>query len=73
MHADRLTSREREIIRALGRGASDKEIAEDLGIAVSTVQKHVANGMRALRAHSRAHAVGLLHSGTRVAVDRPHR
>ncbi len=37
---DRLTPREREIVRLLGTGACNKEIATQLNIAVSTVKRH---------------------------------
>ena len=63
---DKLTHREREIIRALGRGLTDKEIAEKFDITLQTVRIHVYNARRALGANSRAHAVALLLTRTRV-------
>lgn len=57
---DRLTNREREILRALGKGSTDKEIADELHISVTTVRVHVRNALRSLNATSRAHAIGIL-------------
>jgi len=57
---DRLTQREREIVRALAGGASDKEIAKELHLSVNTVRSHVQNAIRRMGARSREHAVALL-------------
>jgi DNA-binding NarL/FixJ family response regulator len=38
-----LTSREREIVRFIDEGLSNKEIARQLSIEVSTVKNHVHN------------------------------
>lgn len=43
-----LSPRQREILRALGRGKSSKEIASDLGISVKTVETHRARMMETL-------------------------
>jgi len=43
-----LTPRQREILRALGRGKSSKEIASDLGISVKTIETHRARMMETL-------------------------
>jgi len=51
--ADPLTSRERDIIRELSRGASNKEIARTLSLAESTVKIHVRNILRKLNFTSR--------------------
>jgi two-component system nitrate/nitrite response regulator NarL len=48
-----LTSRERDIIRELSRGASNKEIARTLSLAESTVKIHVRNILRKLNFTSR--------------------
>lgn len=48
-----LTAREREIIRELARGASNKEIARALDLAESTVKIHVRNVLRKLKMTSR--------------------
>jgi two-component system nitrate/nitrite response regulator NarL len=51
--ADPLTSRERDIIRELSRGGSNKEIARTLSLAESTVKIHVRNILRKLNFTSR--------------------
>ena len=43
-----LTDREREIVRLLASGRSNKEAAGDLGISVKTVETHRAAIMRKL-------------------------
>ena len=50
--ADRLTSREREIVQLLSEGRSSKEVASVLGISVKTADTHRANIMRKLNLHS---------------------
>ncbi|VXA99471.1 DNA-binding response regulator in two-component regulatory system with NarX (or NarQ) [Burkholderia sp. 8Y] len=50
---DSLTTRERDIIRELSRGASNKEIARTLSLAESTVKIHVRNILRKLNFTSR--------------------
>lgn len=49
----RLTAREREIVQALARGESNKEIARNLGVAESTVKIHVQNILKKLNLSSR--------------------
>ena len=43
-----LSPRQREILRKIGRGQSNKEIAADLGISVKTVETHRARMMESL-------------------------
>jgi DNA-binding NarL/FixJ family response regulator len=50
--ADRLTSREREIVQLVSEGKSTKEVASLLGISVKTAETHRANVMRKLQVHS---------------------
>ena len=47
--AGRLTDREREIIQLLAEGASNKEVADSLGISVKTVETHRAAIMKKLK------------------------
>lgn len=49
---DRLTTREREIIRLISEGNSSKEVAATLGISVKTADTHRANIMRKLQVHT---------------------
>jgi non-specific serine/threonine protein kinase len=51
-----LTPREREVLRLLEAGSSDREIADALFISVSTVQKHVASILAKLGVASRTKA-----------------
>ena len=48
-----LTKRERDVFDQLCRGRSDKEIAKDLRVALSTVRNHVAKIYGKLDVHSR--------------------
>ena len=50
---DGLTDREREVLRLIAEGLPGKEIAEKLGISVSTVERHRANIMEKLDLHTR--------------------
>jgi DNA-binding CsgD family transcriptional regulator len=52
----RLTFREFAVLALVARGATDKEIAQDLGIALSTVNNHVSNLLRKMGATSRTEA-----------------
>jgi ATP/maltotriose-dependent transcriptional regulator MalT len=52
-----LTERQREILRLVAQGQSDKEVAATLGISEHTVHRHIANILRALDVPSRAAAV----------------
>jgi len=49
---DTLTQREREVLKLVGEGYRDKEIADFLCISVKTVEKHRANIMQKLDLHS---------------------
>jgi two-component system nitrate/nitrite response regulator NarL len=51
-----LSGRERDILRGIAQGASNKEIARDLGIAEATVKIHVQGVLRKLRVSTRVHA-----------------
>ncbi len=56
---DVLTPREREVIRLVGEGLSNKQIAKRLGIAERTAKFHVQQIMGKLGAENRAQAVAL--------------
>jgi len=56
---DGLTPREREVIRLVGEGLSNKQIAQRLGIAERTAKFHVRQIMSKLGADNRAQAVAL--------------
>lgn len=51
-----LSPRERDILRGIARGASNKEIAREHGIAETTVKIHVQHVLRKLDVSSRVHA-----------------
>jgi DNA-binding CsgD family transcriptional regulator len=52
-----LSAREREVVRLVARGATGREIAEELHISHETVRTHVRNAMTKVGARSRAHLV----------------
>lgn len=54
---DPLTRRECEILRLLGRGHSNKEIARELGVCLATVKNHVHSVLLKLNVGCRTEAV----------------
>ncbi|HEX9014504.1 MAG TPA: response regulator transcription factor [Chloroflexota bacterium] len=54
---DGLTGREREVLRMIAEGRSNKEIADVLSLSVRTVQAHRANLMGKLHMHDRTELV----------------
>ncbi len=54
-----LSPRERDILRAIAQGASNKEIGRELGIAEVTVKIHVQHVLRKLDVSTRVHAAVL--------------
>jgi DNA-binding NarL/FixJ family response regulator len=60
---DRLTEREREVMRLIARGYAYKEVARELFISIKTVETHVSSVLRKLQLSSR-------HELTRWANDR---
>jgi len=53
-----LTRRERDVLRLVASGCSDREIATALGVRPRTVEWHVANLLRKLAVGSRTAAAG---------------
>lgn len=68
---DRLTARETEILVAVSRGATNKEIAAALSISTNTVNFHMKNILSKLRLRNRAQAVA--HAVRSGLVDPPIR
>ncbi len=64
-----LTLRQRDVLRLLGQGQSNKRIAIDLGMCESTVKVHVRQIMRKLKAANRTQAALLAQELTRDAAD----
>lgn len=60
---DRLSPREREVLRLIARGYAYKEVAKELFISVKTVETHVSSVLRKLQLSNR-------HQLTRWATDR---
>lgn len=60
---DRLSTREREVMRLIARGYQYKEVAKELFISVKTVETHVSSVLRKLQLSSR-------HELTAWAMDR---
>ncbi|RMH60210.1 MAG: DNA-binding response regulator [Zetaproteobacteria bacterium] len=58
---DTLTARQRQVLRLIRRGLSNKEIARILGISESTVKAHVTSILRQQGVSSRARLISSLH------------
>ena len=54
---DLLTGREKEVLQLLAEGRSNKEVATQLNVGLSTVETHRANLMQKLNLHSTAEIV----------------
>lgn len=54
---DRLTRREVQVLRQVAAGSTNKEIAADLSVAVSTVERHLVNLYTKIGARGRADAI----------------
>lgn len=59
VEGDVLSSREREILRLLARGFAYKEMADNLGISIGTINTHVRRIYHKLHVSSRGEAVAL--------------
>ena len=70
MESERLTPRELDVLKLLGEGQRNREIADALGLAEPTVKIHVNNLLRKLEAKDRTEATvialkrGLIHLGS---------
>jgi DNA-binding NarL/FixJ family response regulator len=53
----RLTAREVQVLRQVAAGSTNKEIANKLGVAESTVERHLANLYTKIGARGRADAI----------------
>lgn len=51
------SKRELEVLRYIGEGLSNKEVAATMDISIKTVENHVAHILQALRVHSRVELV----------------
>jgi DNA-binding CsgD family transcriptional regulator len=59
-HLARLTRREQELTRLVCEGHSNQEIAEDAGMSLATVKKHLYSIFRKLEVASRARLIALM-------------
>jgi DNA-binding NarL/FixJ family response regulator len=62
-----LTPRQQQILELIAAGASDKEIAAEIGVRTATAQKHVARLLRRLGVRNRAAAVAARSTTRRTA------
>jgi LuxR family maltose regulon positive regulatory protein len=56
-HLEPLSERELEVLRLIATGASNRDVADTLVVAVTTVKKHVSNILSKLNSSSRTQAV----------------
>ncbi len=72
--ANRLTSREVEVLQLVAEGKANKESAQELGISIKTVEKHRQSLMEKLNIHDTAgltrHAIatGIIESSVQVTI-----
>jgi DNA-binding NarL/FixJ family response regulator len=69
--ADRLTSREWEVLDLLRQNSTTAEIAAKLFVSRATVRTHVRNVIRKLQARNRVHAIALALERGEIALDAP--
>ena len=65
---DPLTQRERQVLQLIGEGKTNKEIAQQLGMRVKTVESHRANLMKKLAVHETA---GLVRHAIKIGLIQP--
>lgn len=61
--ADRLSSREWEVMQLLGEGLTTEEVASRLFLSATTVRVHVSSVLKKLRVKDRQSAFRILHGG----------
>src|SRR5699024_8617270 len=66
-----LTPREREVLRLVSRGRSNRQIGEELFISAKTVSVHVSNILTKLSASSRGEAAAVARDRRLLYEDRP--
>lgn len=65
-----LTPRQEQVVRLIARGATDRELADVLGISESTAHKHVQNAMRRVNARSRSQLVATITASSEPSLPR---
>lgn len=63
-----LTPREVEVLKLVAEGSSAKEVALQLSIAPSTVERHIENARLKTRTRNRAHMIAVAMQGGWLAV-----
>jgi DNA-binding CsgD family transcriptional regulator len=64
---DQLTPAERRVLHSVNEGRSDKEISQELGVAIHTIKHHVHSILTKLRVSRRGEAAAIFrrtHEGT---------
>ena len=69
LQAVRMTKRERQITNLIAEGLSNKEIAQQLNIALYTVKSHVHNILEKLALHTRLQIAAHAHKGDASEAD----
>ena len=70
--ASGLTTRERRVLELIGQGCSNREIAEQMGLAEKTVKNHVSSLLRKLGLRRRTQAAVLVERSRHDAASEPH-
>jgi DNA-binding NarL/FixJ family response regulator len=68
---DQLSSREIDVLRLIGAGNANKQIADKLSIGETTVKNHISNILSKLGANDRAHAVTIALQRGIIELDTP--